>query len=123
MSIGNFTTGFNLFTGRRTRDDQKYEIKVVNSKGKEENPIVNTVDCYGANYKRGYVNEMRVKHRLGALTLGYGGFRVGANSEKVRHAIQDVVIHGLIKDRGFENQSWKWDSFYQYRTYNPFTSW
>ena len=96
---------------------------VINSKGKLVNPIVNTVDCYGANYKRGYVNEMGVKHRLGALTLGYGGFRVGANSEKVRHAIQDVVIHGLIKDCGFMNTSWQWGGFYQYRTYNPFTSW
>ena len=123
IGIGDFTAGFNLFTGRRNRKDQEKEVKIINSRGKYENPIVNTVDCYGANYKRGYVNEMGVKHRLGALTLGYGGFRVGANSEKVRHAIQDVVIHGLIKDRGFENQSWKWDSFYQYRTYNPFTSW
>ena len=125
IGIGDFTAGFNLFTGRRSLKDQEKEKEtmIVNSKGKLVNPIVNIVDRYGANYKRGYVNEMGVKHRLGALALGYGGFRVGVNSEKVRHAIQDVVIHGLIKDRGFENQSWKWDSFYQYRTYNPFTSW
>jgi len=110
IGIGDFTAGFNLFTGRRSLKDQEKEKEtmVINSKGNLVNPIVNIVDCYGANYKRGYVNEMGVKHRLGALTLGYGGFRVGANSEKVRHAIQDVVIHGLIKDCGFMNTSWQW---------------
>ena len=123
IGIGDFTAGFNLFTGRRNREDQQKEIKITTSNKKVENPVINYVDRFGTKYKRGYVNEVGEKYRLGALTLGYGGFRVGANSEKVRHAIQDVVIHGLIKDCGFMNTSWQWGGFYQYRTYNPFTSW
>ncbi|SQA93853.1 polymorphic toxin type 23 domain-containing protein [Capnocytophaga ochracea] len=123
IGIGDFTAGFNLFTGRRNREDQQKEIKITTSNKKSENPVINYVDRFGTKYKRGYVNEVGEKYRLGALTLGYGGFRIGANSEKVRHAIQDVVIHGLIKDCGFMNTSWQWGGFYQYRTYNPFTSW
>lgn len=55
--------------------------------------------------------------------MGYGTYRIGVNSEHVRHAIQDRVIHGLIQDQGFENQSWDWKGYSQYRTDNLFTSW
>ncbi len=61
-------------------------------------------------------------NRLGVLTVGYKGWRAGVNSKNVRHAIQDRFIHGLIKDAGFENQSWDWQPYFQYRTFNQFTS-
>jgi len=57
------------------------------------------------------------------LIIGYKGFRVGVDSEHVRHAVQDRIIHGAIKDAGFENTSWDWKPYFQYRTQNPFTSW
>lgn len=112
LSVGKFTAGFNLFTGAR---DQ--------SKDPEKWAVTNSVDGYSRKYSRGYVNETGTKYRLGALTVGYGGYRVGVNSEHVRHAIQDRVIHGMIKDAGFENQSWDWKGYSQYRTSNGFTSW
>ena len=114
VSVGDFSAGFNLFTGKRIYsrpEDYSYYPKNL------------VVDDFNVKFPRGYVDEIGKKYRLGSLTFGYGGYRAGVNSEKVRHAIQDRVIHGIIKDAGFENQSWKWDSFYQYRTYNPFTSW
>jgi len=43
----------------------------------------------------GYALEKGNKYRLGTLTVGYKGYRVGVNSEHVRHAIQDQAIHNL----------------------------
>ena len=111
LSVGKFSAGFNLFTGNREN---------IPKGGSPENRIV---DSYGRKYNYGYTEEKGTKYRLGALTVGYGTYRIGANSEHVRHAIQDRVIHGLIHDQGFENQSWDWNGYSQYRTSNIFTSW
>lgn len=86
-------------------------------------PENRSVDGYGRKYTYGNVDERGTKYRLGALTVGYGSYRVGVNSEHVRHAIQDRVIHGMIHDQGFQNQSWDWKGYSQYRTGNMFTSW
>lgn len=125
MSIGDFSVGFNLFTGRRSLLDQEEEKKKMleNSKGILYNPIVNEVDKYGRKFKYGFVNETGTKYRLGALSVGFGGYRIGTNSEHIRHAIQNRFIHNFIGDRGFENQSWNWKPYFQYRTFNRFTSW
>lgn len=132
LSVGDFSTGFNLFTGYRGRkDNQKYEkrdLEIIrykrNGKAVYGYPVVNAKDSFGRNYKRGFVHETGTKYRLGALSVGYKGYSTGYNSEKVRHAIQDTVIHGAIKDKGFENQSWDWGSgYFQYQTPNIFTSW
>lgn len=64
-----------------------------------------------------------MKYRLEDLTFGYKGYRVGINSEHVRHAIQDKAIHGIIGDAGFQNMSWNTTGYFQYRTPNIFTSW
>lgn len=74
-------------------------------------------------HKNAPVNEIGTKYRLGALTAGYKGFRMGVNSEHVRHAIQDIAIHNAIGDLTFKNQSWDWKSYNQYSTPNMFTSW
>jgi RHS repeat-associated protein len=123
LSIGDYSVGFNLFTGNRSKENQRAEEKIPNHKGKKINPIVNQLDEYNRKYKRGFVNESGRAYRLGALYFGYKNYRIGTNSEKVRHAIQDIVIHGMIGDRGFENQSWFWDSYLQYQTKNKFTTW
>ncbi|MDO4728756.1 MAG: polymorphic toxin type 23 domain-containing protein [Bacteroidota bacterium] len=47
----------------------------------------------------GFIDEVGEKHRLGTLTVGYKGWRVGTNSEHIRHAIQNRFIHNLIGDR------------------------
>ncbi|WP_369617908.1 polymorphic toxin type 23 domain-containing protein [Flavobacterium sp. CFS9] len=111
LSVGKFTAGFNLFTGKRENIPE----------GKS--PENRSIDGYGRKYTYGNVDERGTKYRLGALTVGYGSYRVGVNSEHVRHAIQDRVIHGMIHDQGFQNQSWDWKGYSQYRTSNGFTSW
>jgi len=64
-------------------------------------------------------------YRLGALTFGYKGYKVGTNSEWVRHAVQNVAIHGtfIAPQRMFQMQSSNWKGFFQYKTPNKFTSW
>jgi len=88
LSVGKFTAGFNLFTGNRTREYIP----------KGQSPENRSVDGFGRKYTYGYVTEEGTKYRLGALKICYGDYRVGVNSEHVRHAIQDRVIHGLIHD-------------------------
>ncbi|SHG45380.1 polymorphic toxin type 23 domain-containing protein [Pedobacter caeni] len=121
ITAGDYTFGFNLFTGNRSYDNQLIEDKDIKVDGKF--PIVNTRDEYGAKYKRGYVNETGTKYRLGALTVGYKNYRFGTDSEHVRHAIQDIAIHGLIGDAGFQNMSWDWKGYSQFKTPNKFSSW
>jgi len=107
LSIGNFSMGINLFTGYRGLDNQSIEAEsmVLNSKGKLVNPIVNETDDYNRKFKYGFTNEIGTSYRFGAAYFGYNNFRIGTNSEHIRHAIQNKFIHGLIKDRGFKNQS------------------
>lgn len=129
FALGDFTAGFQLFTGQRTRSDQEDEFKIYRTKknGRKEwlNPTYGPEKrgAFNRKFKHGFVNEIGTKYRLGALTIGYKNIRAGVNSEHVRHAIQNRVIHGLIKDRGFENTSWDWKSYFQYRSPNKFSSW
>ncbi len=122
LSAGDFSAGFRLFTGKR---DDGEESKIINSKGKLVNPTFNPQlrGAYGRKFKHGFANEVGTPYRLGALTFGYKGFRIGTNSEHIRHAIQNRFIHNAIGDRGFRNMSWDWQGIFQYRTENTFTSW
>ncbi|MNR31724.1 hypothetical protein D3C85_1492520 [compost metagenome] len=122
LSVGKYSAGFNLFTGNRD-----YENECGSVGDHRDAP---STDIYGRNMPNGTSLEIGTKYRLGALTVGYGGYRIGVNSEHVRHAIQDIAIHNLhiphIIDKrqmGFENQSWDWKGYSQYRTSNNFTSW
>jgi RHS repeat-associated protein len=112
LSVGKFSIGFNLFTGQRSREDQKKEDKRYGF-----------VDSMGVYHQNPAANEQGARYRLGALTVGYGGYRVGVNSEHVRHAIQNSIIHRMITDNEFVNTSWDWKGYSQYRTGNMFTSW
>ncbi|WP_177735696.1 polymorphic toxin type 23 domain-containing protein [Flavobacterium inviolabile] len=127
LSLGDFTAGFNLMTGYRDYEGEDGSVKT------HRDPLC--VDDFGRRMPNGLAKEEGPKYRLGALTVGYKGYRVGVNSEHIRHAIQDQAIHNLripwfngksIFDKrqmGFENQSWDWKGYGQYRTQNIFTSW
>ena len=130
LSVGDYSAGFNLMTGERSLDNQKQEEKIItgykkNGKPKLSNPTYSPQlrDNFNRKSRYGYVNETGPKYRLGALSVGYKNYKIGVNSEHIRNAIQNRVIHGAIKDRGFENQSWNWNSYFQYKTPNTFTSW
>ncbi len=112
LSVGDFSAGFNLFTGARPKDKQQFEDKNYGFK-----------DAMGIYHQNPSANEQGTKYRLGALTVGYSGYRIGVNSEHVRHAIQNSIIHRMIGDSEFVNTSWNWKGYSQYRTSNMFTSW
>ena len=130
LSVGDYTAGFNLMTGNRSLANQSDEDRVVKRYKKNGKPVLVSPtydpelrDNYNRKFKHGYVNETGKKYRLGALTVGYKEYRVGVNSEHVRHSIQNRLIHNAIEDAGFRNLSWNWNGYFQYRTPNIFTSW
>jgi hypothetical protein len=124
--IKDYSAGIQLFTGDRNQD-KEIKIKSVNKRGKikysneEFNPQKR--GAYNRRFKYGFVEEVGEPYRLGALTVGYKGFKIGTNSEHVRHAIQNRFIHNAIGDRGFKNMSWDWKTYAKYTTPNIFTSW
>lgn len=127
LSYKEYSAGFNFFTGYRDYDNENGIIST------HRDPLC--IDDYGRRMPNGLALESGPKYRLGTLTMGYKGYKVGVNSEHVRHAIQNQAIHNLripwfngksIIDKrqmGFENQSWDWQGYFQYRTNNKFTSW
>jgi len=130
FNIKDFTFGFNLFTGKR---DMDYENSNLEG-GYKGYDCSDCKDSFNRNHPRSFAYEVGPKYRLGALTIGYKGLRIGVNSEKVRHAIQNHAIHNLKlspfgftlidkRQRMFENTSWDWKPYFQYRTPNLFTSW
>lgn len=124
LNVGKFSAGFNLFTGKR--DDQSYNNeKSGNWDGSKGEIGPSRSGRYGEYYKNGLVDERGPKYRMGAAYLGYKTYRVGVNSEWIRHAIQNVAIHGtfIANQRMFEMQSGDWNGYMQYKTSNIFTTW
>ena len=124
LNFAEVSVGFNLFTGLRNEasyDNEKSGTwdKVKGDVGTRKN------GSYGERYINGLVDERGSKYRLGAAYIGYEGGRYGLNSEWIRHAIQNVAIHGtfLAKQRMFEMQNGNVYGYYQYRTSNIFSSW
>lgn len=112
-SIGDYGVGFNLFTGKRKDySDDKANV------GKMDYSL-------GRRFPNGFVKEEGPRYRMGALYFSYKGYRVGTDSEHVRHAIQDQATHNFLgeKQPGFILTSWDWKPYSQYRTPNKFTSW
>jgi RHS repeat-associated protein len=124
LSVGEFSAGFNLFTGQRDKASYKNE-KSGNWDGNVGEIGSYKKGSYGEHYKNGFVDEKGTPYRLGAAYFGYQGYRIGTNSEWIRHAIQNVAIHGtfIANQRMFPMQSGNWSGFSQYKTPNTFTSW
>ena len=127
LSIKEYSIGFNLFTGYRDYDNEKGSVS------QHRDPMC--IDEFGRRMPNGIALETGTKYRLGALYFGYKNYRIGTDSEHVRHAIQDQAIHNLRipwfngkslldkRQMGFENQSWNWKPYFQSHTKNKFTSW
>ena len=96
IEIGDFSMGFNLFTGARYSDS--YE-----SKGRSEGTWddlqmsrYNRTNPYykeGIRYNFGLVKEEGNRYRLGAAYIGWKNMRLGTDSEWVRHGIQNILAH------------------------------
>ena len=97
LGFGEFSAGFNLFTGSRTNYDRDKD-KVSN---KEEGQ-------FGERMPNGFVNEAGTPYRMGAAFLGYGGIQLGIDSDRwIRHPIQDNFAHNMPGTRqpGFRSLS------------------
>lgn len=113
IGIGEFSVQTNLFTGK--------------SGGDAGQP--NNIDKESGRLRKGeklgiWNNPEADMYRLGALTIGYKGWRVGTNSEYVRDVVQNWFAHTIISPQpGFRMLSKNWLPYIQYQTRNPYTLW
>jgi Bacterial toxin 23 len=114
-SIGykDVTIGMRLGTGWRNQSPET-EVPIAKQK-------VLCRTSVGLEVGNSEIND----YRLGALYIGYKGYNVGWNNDKVRHVFQNLIAHTLIKP-----QAWIPSSpaqgpslFREYRRNNPFTIW
>jgi hypothetical protein len=98
LGWGEFSTGFNLFTGSRT-DYTKDENKVGNLQIGQQ---------YGERMPNGYVNETGTPYRMGVAYIAYNNTKLGIDSDRwLRHPIQDNFAHNMpgTKQPGFKSLS------------------
>jgi RHS repeat-associated protein len=83
------------------------------------------IDEYGSSkYPYGYYKGGGVDNvRLGALSLGYKNYRIGANSEAIRHTFQNQIIHNAIGQAGFKQLDNYWHPYYHWGTTNRYSLW
>nr|WP_238555409.1 polymorphic toxin type 23 domain-containing protein [Chryseobacterium gallinarum] len=123
IGIGDFSAGFNLFTGERLKEtyDKGWDDQMMDYV-KKNGPLKGVA---GARYPQGFAYEQGPAYRLGAAYVGYKNMRIGINSDRyIRHPIQNIVAHGNIsKQPGFLVLTPNINPYFQYRTKNQFTSW
>ncbi|EKY14073.1 hypothetical protein HMPREF9073_02339 [Capnocytophaga sp. oral taxon 326 str. F0382] len=113
ISIGDFSLQMNLFTGKSGNDTNKSsEISYSEGYLKKGRKLGVWNNCEADMY------------RLGALSIGYSGHKIGTNSEHIRNAFQNYFAHKIISPQaGFRMIDRKWNSYYQYLTPNKYTLW
>ncbi|HEX2959705.1 MAG TPA: polymorphic toxin type 23 domain-containing protein, partial [Chitinispirillaceae bacterium] len=80
-NLGGLSVGLNLFTGDPGFDpDERARLVYTGADGKD--------------YYNGYTAD---KYRAGVLYIGAGPFRIGLNSEAVRHKFQNEMIHDPLE--------------------------
>jgi len=109
LSYKDMSLGINLFTSdpsqdkglrRIIEDDGKYGTYLLSSDGGDPN-----------------------KYRLGVFYFRYKIFRLGTNSEYIRHWTQNRLIHDNTKSPQFALKDKKWRLYGGVYTYNPFSAW
>ncbi|ASF42583.1 polymorphic toxin type 23 domain-containing protein [Capnocytophaga endodontalis] len=113
ISIGDFSLQMNLFTGKSGKDANKSdEISYSEGYLKKGKRLGVWDNCEADMY------------RLGALSIGYRGYKIGTNSEHIRNAFQNYFAHKIVTPQaGFRMIDRKWNSYYQYLTPNKYTLW
>jgi hypothetical protein len=111
IGIGEFTAGFNLFTGLRTKADYKFdkaEMARANAAGNPDGTL-------GQKMPHGYVCENGTPYRMGAAYISYGSTKIGVESDRyVRHPIQDIFAHHILSPQpGFETLSKSINPYFQ----------
>jgi hypothetical protein len=85
-----------------------------------------SVDGKGGMYPNGYLVGGNVDDiRLGALSIGYGNYRIGLNSEKIRHIFQNRFAHDSFFNRqeAFKVLDNNWYPYYYWGTTNRYHLW
>ena len=109
LSYKDMSLGLNLFTGDPAKD-----------KGKRR--IIEDDGAYGS-YLLDSDGGDPDKYRLGVLYFRYKIFRLGTNSEYIRHWTQNRLIHDTAGSPQFAIRDTKWRLYGGIYTYNPFTAW
>ncbi|MFL3663351.1 MAG: polymorphic toxin type 23 domain-containing protein [Flavobacteriales bacterium] len=113
-----FSIGTNLFTGDPGLDGNTRERdgSTRNEKGQE----------IGGIYRKNKNGDHPDTHREGILYAGYGNYRFGINSEKVRHVIQNKIAHDFLmggKSGHFRILNTPTTGYFHYGPTNPFSLW
>jgi RHS repeat-associated protein len=105
LSIKDFSAGFNLFTG---------DPNVGKDRPIDPNILQET-----------YNGGTSDKYRLGAAFFGYQNYRVGANSERIRHSIQNRLSHDILNPGTphFKVLNNHWNSYFRVGKSNPLSLW
>lgn len=109
LSYKDMSIGLNLYTGDPAKD--KGLRRIIEDDG-----------AYGT-YLLASDGEDPDKYRLGILYFRYKIFRLGANSEYIRHIIQNRMIHDTVKSPQFAMRDGQWNLYGGVYSYNPFTAW
>ncbi|MFN0274433.1 MAG: polymorphic toxin type 23 domain-containing protein [Chitinophagales bacterium] len=96
ITIREFSVNMNLLTGLRDKESFAEEEKAAD--GKMGTP--QGEGMFGENYTHGFVYEKGEKYRYGGLTLNYGEYSIGINSDRwIRGPFQNTVAHDWIQDQ------------------------
>ena len=105
LKIGKFDARLNMFTG------DSYGI----------------VDKNVPGYPRGLKTGDGDMYRLGALTLGFNGNRIGWNSEGIRDLFQNKFAHEIVKPQEYFRRltnGYPGASYFQFSNFNnPYSLW
>lgn len=109
LTYKDMSIGLNLFTGDPAKD--KGLRRIIEDDG-----------MYGT-YLLANDGEDPDKYRLGVFYFRYKIFRIGANSEYIRHWTQNRMIHDNVKSPQFAMRDRQWKLYGGVYSYNPFTAW
>lgn len=104
-------------TGLRFRDEENnvsFGMNLATGEPKTINKIVG---------QDTYTNPEADQYRLGAFYLGIGEFRIGFDSERVRHTVQNEIVHSTIKCPWFSVLNDNINPYIMFQTSNPYTTW
>ena len=97
------SAGFNLFTG---------------------DPGVENRETVLLNGQNTYIEKTK-QYRLGAAYVGYKNIKIGANSEAIRHKIQNRLAHDMLKPGTphFQVLNNNWSFYSNIGNNNPYSLW
>ena len=125
LSYKDYSIGFNLFTGDYVnKEDTESVAGHPNSSERRKYlfGLLGEKGVKGGQYKGGTSNDPN--QRMGALYFGYKGYRLGGNSEGIRHVIQNIGAHtGISYQPWFKKLDIAPTGYFQYQSANPYTLW